>query len=218
MTVPPAFARGVTLAGGGPFGADDLAAARARAPSLVAADGGADRLAALGAVPEAVIGDMDSLRGTLPDGVTAIPVTEQDSTDFAKCLRHVEAPLFIGVGFLGGRLDHTLAALSVLLEHAAKRIVLLGEEDVAAIVPPGRPLHLEPGARVSFYPLLPCTGIASEGLRWPVEGLNMAAGGTVGTSNEAASARVSARFGPNGIVTILPKRFLGAMVDALEDG
>ena len=53
--------QGVTLAGGGPFSARDLALALKRAPVPVAADSGADRLLNLGAMPEAVIGDMDSI-------------------------------------------------------------------------------------------------------------------------------------------------------------
>ena len=52
--------QGVTLAGGGPFGKAALARARALAPRIVAADGGADRLLRLGAEPEAVFCDVDS--------------------------------------------------------------------------------------------------------------------------------------------------------------
>ena len=52
---------GVTLAGGGPFSARDLSLALRRARVPVAADGGADRLLQLGVIPQAVIGDMDSI-------------------------------------------------------------------------------------------------------------------------------------------------------------
>ena len=55
---------GVTLAGGGPFGAALLARALALAPVIVGADGGADRLLRLGAEPTAVIGDFDSISAT----------------------------------------------------------------------------------------------------------------------------------------------------------
>ncbi|NCU21110.1 thiamine pyrophosphokinase, partial [Candidatus Falkowbacteria bacterium] len=84
--------KGVTLIGGARVGASDLAQALALAPCLVAADGGADRALALGHMPEAVIGDFDSIS---PAARAAIaperlhPIAEQDSTDFGKCLRHV---------------------------------------------------------------------------------------------------------------------------------
>ena len=214
MSTQVPFQSGVTLAGAGPFDAEDLRAARALAPHVVAADGGADRLAAFGAVPEYIIGDMDSLDGAALEGARLIPVPEQDSTDFGKCLAHVTAPVIVGVGFLGGRLDHTLAALSVLLQYADRRVVLLGEEDVAFVAPPGWAVTVEVGARVSFFPLVPCRGMSSTGLRWPIEGLAMVAGGQIGTSNEATATRVSAQFEPRGAVTILPKRYLGAVVDS----
>ena len=51
----------VTLVAGGPLRRAELRAALARAPHLVAADGGADRALALGVEPVAVIGDLDSL-------------------------------------------------------------------------------------------------------------------------------------------------------------
>lgn len=214
MTQQISFQTGVTLAGGAPFDADDLHAALALAPHAVAADGGADALAACGIMPEVVIGDMDSLRGALPEGTRRMHVAEQDTTDFGKCLAHIAAPTCIGVGFLGGRLDHTLAALSVLLQHTDQRVVLLGAEDVAFVAPPKWAVSVEPGTRVSFYPLIPCRGIASTGLRWPIEGLAMQAGGQIGTSNEAVAARISASFDPVGAVTILPKRYLEAVVES----
>ena len=217
MSTQVPFHAGVTLAGAGPFDPDDLRAAMALAPRVVAADGGANRLAALGVEPEIVIGDMDSLAGAAPEGARLIPVAEQDTTDFGKCLARITAPVIVGIGFLGGRLDHTLAALSVLLEHADARVVLMGEEDVAFIASPGQTVTVERGARVSFFPLMPCRGVSSEGLRWPIEGLTMAAGGMIGTSNEAVAPRISARFEPCSVVTILPKRYLGAVVESIGD-
>ena len=80
---------GVTLAGGGRFSSRLLNESRAIAPCLVAADGGADRLLAHGAEPEAVIGDLESLsaaaRDRLRGRVHQIP--EQLTTDFDKALR-----------------------------------------------------------------------------------------------------------------------------------
>ena len=57
---------GVTLAGGGPFGAALLARALALAPVIVGADGGADRLLRLGAEPTAVIGDFVDIKKARP--------------------------------------------------------------------------------------------------------------------------------------------------------
>ncbi len=218
MTQQVSFRTGITLAGGAAFAECDLRAALRLAPHPVAADSGADRLAVFGITPEIVVGDLDSLRGVLPKATRVQHVSEQETTDFGKCLLHVEAPLYIGVGFLGGRLDHTLASMSVMLTHAERRIILIGEEDIAFIAPDDWTMAVEPGARVSFFPLVPCRGAASDGLRWSIAGLTMAAGAQIGTSNEAIKAQISARFEPRGVVTILPKRYLEAAVDSLGQG
>ncbi len=121
----------VTLLGAGRVEADDLALALSHAPVLVAADGGAAHALDRGLMPRAVIGDMDSM----PDAVRqAIPadrlhkIEEQDSTDFDKALCSIAAPLVLGVGFLGDRLDHQLAAMSALVRQAAQRCILIGAQ------------------------------------------------------------------------------------------
>lgn len=220
MTDSLRFCDGVTLVGGGVWQEGDLETALARAPHAVAADGGADRLDAIGRTPEAIVGDMDSLRD--PDrwaGRTRLlRVTEQDSTDLGKCLYSIDAPFFVGVGFTGGRLDHTLAALDALAAMPDKRLVLIGAEDVIFAPPPVWRIALEPGTRVSLWPLSPVTPVASAGLRWPVDGLALAAGERVGTSNEAIAPQVAITFDHPGAVMILPRDTLDAVLDSLEVG
>ena len=69
----------------------------------------------------AVIGDMDSLRDPERLRAAGVPMhprsPSRTSTDLEKCLYSVEAPLFIGLGFLGGRIDHHLAAMNALVRH-----------------------------------------------------------------------------------------------------
>lgn len=209
------FSQAVTLTGGATIARDDLETARALAPVVVAADGGADRCLALGVTPDLVIGDMDSLDAALPSDVRVMRVAEQDSTDFEKCLRHTEAPFYIGVGFLGGRLDHTLAALHGILGHAGAPVVLIGEEDVAFASPRAWQIDLPPETRLSLFPLRPCRAIASTGLRWPLDGMALEAGTAIGTSNETTGGRVLVSFEGPGCVTMLPKPFLAAVVDSL---
>jgi len=213
------FGRGVTLIGGGApeRAAFDLAVTRA--PHVVAADGGANALRDWGIDPEAIIGDMDSVR-ELEDwrarpGVSVAHVAEQDSTDLEKCLAATEAPFFLGVGLMGRRFDHSLAALHALLRWPERRVVLLSEEDAVFMAPEHWQADLAPGARVSFFPLLPVRGLGSSGLRWPIEGLDFAPGQRIGTSNAASAARVSARFAGPGMVAMVEPRFLDAVLDSL---
>ena len=126
----------VTLIGGGNVSQTDFDWSISRAPGLLAADGGADRAISLGRVPDAAIGDFDSIS---PQARAALPadaqyhIAEQDSTDFDKCLRVAQAPLFVGLGFLGPRSDHQLAALTTLARNPDKRIILVDGEPAGAI-------------------------------------------------------------------------------------
>ena len=207
----------VLLVGGGPCDPEALRAALAVCPVRVAADSGASHLLAMDATPNAVIGDMESLselaKAWLPADVLH-PIAEQDSTDFDKALRNIDAPLVIAHGFLGARLDHQLAALTVLARRPERRCLLVGRHDVAVLAPPALALDLPAGTRVSLYPMAPLTG-RSSGLRWPIDGLTLAPDDLVGTSNEAVGP-VRLCFGKPGMVLILPLDQLSELLLALE--
>lgn len=208
----------ITLAGGGTLDAATLARAQALAPTLVAADGGADRLAALGACPVRIIGDLDSLQD--PEawrarGVELIGIAEQDSTDFDKCLRTETARLILGIGFTGARLDHTLAVLSSVANAPPGRVILLSEQDLILHCPQNFALDLAADTRLSLFPMAPLRGIASEGLRWPIDGIDFAPMDRIGTSNAALGGRCSVAFDGPGMLLILPCALLEAVITAL---
>ena len=206
---------GVTLAGGGRFSASLLAQARSLAPKLVAADSGADRLLALGAEPEAVIGDLDSIspaaRARLAGRLHLIG--EQVTTDFDKALRSIAAPFVLGLGFAGQRLDHGLAVLNTLVRHPDRRCLILSGSDVTFLAPPALDLSLPKGSRLSLFPMGPVTG-ESEGLRWPLQDLAFAPDGMIGTSNEVCGP-VRLRFSAAVMLVILPRSAVGAALDGL---
>nr|WP_074256323.1 thiamine diphosphokinase [Vannielia litorea] len=203
----------ITLLGGGEVNVDRLNAALIHGKRLVAADGGADAALAQGLMPEAVIGDFDSLsakaRATLPPE-SLHQVAEQDSTDFEKVLSRVRAPMLLAVGFLGLRLDHQLAALTALVAHAHQPCLLLGTDDIAFAAPPEIALDLAPGSRLSLYPLAPVTG-RSAGLEWPIDGLTFSPSGRIGTSNRVTGPVRLAFDGP-GMVVITPPEALDALL------
>ncbi len=207
----------ITLVGAGRVYPGDLDAALALAPRLVAADGGAATLLAEGHVPEAVIGDFDSLdhmlRAQIPTDALH-HVAEQDSTDFEKALMRITAPLVIGVGFTGARIDHELAGLHALLRFAKTRCVLLSEEEVIFLCPECIDLNLTAGTRVSLFPLVPVMG-RSEGLEWPIEGLDFVPGGRIGTSNRATGGRVLISVSGPGMLVLLPRETLSEVTQAL---
>ena len=205
----------VTLIGAGPVSDADLSWALERAPTLVAADGGAATALAANLMPLRVIGDMDSLEAEVARSIPRDRLThvaEQDSTDFEKCLSRIDAPLVIGLGFLGGRLDHTLAALACIVRREA-RCVLVGPEDVAFAAPRHLALDLPAGTRFSLFPFAPVTG-RSEGLEWPIGGIPFSPGGRIGTSNRVTGP-VRVMFDGPGMAILLPVACADAVLTAI---
>ena len=206
----------MTLIGGGEATARDLAEARALAPTCVAADGGATLAISEGAPLAALIGDLDSIP---PDVLAQIPpqhrhpIPEQDSTDFDKALSRIDAPLVLGVGFTGARIDHQLAAFNTLARFAHQPCILLGSQEIVLLAPPRISLPTQEGDVVSLMPLMPVEG-RSEGLLWPIEGLTFAPGAQIGTSNRATGPVDLEMTGP-GMLLILPRRLMPPVAAAL---
>ena len=164
----------VVLVGGGRLEEGQLKALGSAYP-VVAADGGADAAAAAGLEPALVAGDLDSISdpANFPES-RVVPVPDEDRTDFAKALDLVDAPLVIGLGFLGKRLDHTLAATGTLAEigagTGAPPIVLLDAFDAVFFARRPVTLGLAAGDRVSVWPLHGQGFTGSTGLVWPLDG------------------------------------------------
>jgi thiamine pyrophosphokinase len=207
---------GVTLAGGGPFSGFALARARARAEYIVAADGGADRLIALGAEPQAVIGDLDSIsagaRARL--GARVLHVPDQDSTDFDKAMQQITAPFILALGFVGGRADHGLAVFSGLVRAAHQTCILIGPKDLVFLAPLEMRLNLRRGTRLSLFPMGGVRG-QSQGLHWPIDGIDFAPDGVIGTSNRV-SGPVSLQFEARKMLVILPISQLDPVLTAFS--
>jgi thiamine pyrophosphokinase len=207
----------VTVVGGGPVSRRDLGFALLRAPVVVAADGGADRVLAAGLMPRAVIGDFDSISDA---AMAAIPadrlfrIAEQESTDFDKVLRSVDAPFVLALGVTGARVDHGLAVLNTLVRQKGGPCLVISTQDVIFHAPRHVNLTLKVGDRLSLFPMGSVTG-TSRGLHWPIAGLQFATGGQSGTSNRVSEAEVQLRFDGPGMLVILPRTRLDAAISAL---
>lgn len=212
-------ARPITLIGGADPAPGTLTMALRWGESVVCADGGADLALRSRLSPVAVIGDLDSISGAARQAFGSVlhEIPEQDSTDFDKALRHIAAPLILGVGFSGGRLDHELAALNTLVRHPDRRCILLGKDSIVMLCPPDITLDLPIDAPLSLFPMgdVACD---SAGLQWPTRGIRFAPDGQIGTSNAANAAGdpVSLRPDAPRMLLILPSGALDVTVQALS--
>jgi thiamine pyrophosphokinase len=184
----------LAIVGGGAVDAGLLRELAEHGVALVGADGGADAIAAAGLMPAAIVGDLDSLADRAAwEGQTVVRhIPEQVTTDFQKALYSTHAPVTLALGMTGKRLDHTLAALSAVLEYAPRRRLLLVDEVDVAVAVVGS-IRFEAGVRerVSIHPLMRIRFSRSTGLFYPMDGLLLQPGGLIGTSNEGVGGPVT---------------------------
>jgi thiamine pyrophosphokinase len=183
----------MAIVGGGVVDPDLLRQLDGRGVALVGADGGADAIGDAGLLPSAIIGDLDSLRDRKgwEQQTRVIHIPEQVTTDFQKALYSTRAPVTLALGMTGKRLDHTLAALSAVLQYApTRKLLLVDEVDVALAVVGPIGFAADAGERVSIHPLLPIRFTHSTGLFYPMDGLTLQPGGLIGTSNQGTGGAV----------------------------
>lgn len=209
----------IGLFGGGEITSEDVSLVLNRVKSAVAADGGAAALIDSGRIPDAVIGDFDSLSSSLRAQIPADrlhPISEQNSTDFDKALRNVSAPVVLAAGFLGARVDHQLVAFNTLVRLQDRPCILLGAREIVFHLPPQIRLELTAGDTVSLFPLRRVTG-RSDGLEWPINDLVLEPDGRVGTSNRALGA-LALEVDVPGLLAILPRTALDQVMQAFLSG
>lgn len=208
----------LVIVGGGAVDLALLARLYAEGAAIIAADGGAHACRSAGIMPEAIVGDMDSLDSgeKWPADTRIIALDEQDTTDFEKCLYMTEAPLTLALGMTGGRFDHTLASLDVVARYASHRhVILVDAVDVALALCGGISFAVAAGDRVSVHPLQSVRFETSVGLKYPLDGLTLAPGVKTGTSNQATEGAfsITPAHGAQGAwLMIVDWRYLPALV------
>ena len=206
----------VCLVGGAAASPALISAINKRVDALVAVDGGADTLLQAGLTPRAVIGDLDSLSQTARKSFAGQlwHIPEQSSTDFEKALSRIDAQVVIALGFTGGRLDHQLSVLSVMLGYAPRHLFLVDEHDVSTFVPLGETtMDLPKGTRVSVTPIAAAT-VSLAGVQWPFEDQLMEMAGFTSPSNAALGGRVTLTSNAPVLLT-LPQEFLPTLLQAV---
>lgn len=186
----------VLLVGAGKVNAKVLTSLPKNIPAI-GVDGGGNSLQKWGRSPCLILGDMDSF---VPDPAITCPIhpiKNQDSTDFEKALKLINAPLLIGLGFLSDRLDHAVAALDALAK-AQGPTMLIGESDCVAILGQNMCLQLPLGTRVSVVPWPKQSYALSEGLKYPLNELSLELTQRLGTSNESLNENIVIRPQPGG--------------------
>ena len=207
---------GVTLVGGAGFSKDLLSRSLVLAEDIVAADGGANFLPAC-SVPKYILGDLDSIVSPekwIEKGSELIKMSDQDSTDFDKCLSVIKSKKIIALGFMDQRLDHFLAVCSSLVK-LRRCIFLVGKRDIIFHMPNDFSIRLPINSRVSLFPLNEIKTVQAVGLKYPVENLNFSPMDKIGTSNISTSENIRISYQGSGMLGIFSSRYLDIFYNSM---
>jgi thiamine pyrophosphokinase len=197
----------------------------ADADLVIAADGGADWLEAVGVSPHRLVGDLDSVDPVLADRLdaTGVPVDrhpeDKDASDLELAVASAAAAgadELVVLGALGGALDHLAANLLLLgsATTAERRTSLVHDGTRAAMVvgPGRRSIDAPPGSRVTLLPVGEAVeGVTTSGLRWALNDARLEPGSSRGLANVVIGppAEVSLDAGRLLIIEIEPGGALG---------
>lgn len=170
---------------------------------VIACDGGLRHAQALKVTPDCVIGDMDSA----PVDIVAefvergLPLLlyppDKDETDLTLCMARAlaqNASSVVVLGALGGRFDHTLANIHVLVMAQEKGVPAELWDENTCIRVIGQESVIAKGDydTVSLIPLTSeVKGIVTQGLQYPLNGETLRVGTTRGVSNRFIAKEAS---------------------------
>ena len=155
------------------------------AKTVVTCDGAWRTAVRLGRVPDAVVGDGDSLASEDVAelehlGVPVFRDSEQETNDLCKAFRFVmrsgTGGRIVILGATGKREDHAIGNIFHLADFAEEYPDIRIVTDTGIfepLMPPGREWddHLNVGCPISVFATHPDTIMASEGLKWPLDGV-----------------------------------------------
>lgn len=158
-------------------------------------DGGLAHREKLGVSPDLIVGDFDSYPDPHWDVETIVLPCEKDDTDTVFAVKEAlrrgfEEFLLLGVS--GGRLDHTLGNVSILLMlHAAGKRALLADDWSEMEIVSKDPVLI--GDSFPFFSLLNISGTARgitvEDAKYPLKNAEIQCTYQYGISNEALPGR-----------------------------
>lgn len=168
-------------------------------------DGAYDSLKKLGIIPDAVIGDMDSLNGEAAD-TRIILNTDQMTNDFEKALIWLLDEKFTQVyltGLSGGRLDHEMVNLTLFANYSDKLELLIYEDNQAArMLKPGTySFQGSPGQLISLLALETSEKVTLTGTKYPLNSEALVPGSR-GLSNSFEKSVVKLSFSLGKIIII----------------
>lgn len=164
---------------------------------VVFCDSGLRHMEQLCAKPSLIVGDFDSHENPHLDAETIVLPCEKDDTDTVYAVKEAVRrgfDTFLLVGVVGGRLDHTLGNVSILLylDAIGKKGVIIDDYSEMEIVS-SAPAHISDA--YAFFSLLNITGcargISIQNAKYPLENGEITCEYQYGVSNEVLPGKTA---------------------------
>jgi thiamine pyrophosphokinase len=181
------------------------------ADRIICCDGSTRNLLDFGLVPEAIVGDMDSLSAdlVLRFGDRLFANDDQETNDLTKavtwCTGMGYKDLAI-VGATGKREDHTIGNISLLAEYGMNaNVVMVTDSGIFKTYYKSAQIPAFPGQQVSLFSIDPETEITTYGLKYPLKGSKLN-NWWMATLNEALGDNFSIQFSCGRVIIYLKFR------------
>ncbi len=177
-----------------------------RAKYLLCCDGAAVKHLGKGRVPDAVVGDLDSLpievKSVFADKLHHDP--DQNSNDLTKAIMFCRKNGFKSVAIIGAtglREDHTIGNVALMVSYAQQGMEVVMVTDTGVLLPmlsSGVVQSFE-GQQVSLFSFDPQTKLTTQNLKYPLTNATLDMWWQ-GTLNESLGNQFSLEFAPGPLV------------------
>ncbi len=165
---------------------------------IICADGAYHFLVEIGVTPDLLIGDFDSIE-QLPKDIPHIHTPDQNFTDFEKAIKIIitkgyeEIDVFAANGL---EQDHFLGNMSTALKYRKKiKIIFYDDKQTYRFINKKIRLKNVKGKTVSLFPFPKAKNIHTQGLKYPLKGMNLnLQKNRIGTRNFATNNNVTIEF------------------------
>ena len=173
----------------------------------ICCDSGLKHREALGIIPDLIVGDFESHENPHMDVETIILPREKDDTDTVFAVKEALSRGFrdfLLVGVIGGRLDHTLGNVSLLLMLDTQGKTAVAVDDFSELeIVSDSPVHISD--KYAYFSLLSISGTAQgitiKNAKYPLDGAEITCEYQYGISNEVMPGKAA-------IVTVKQGRLL----------
>ena len=178
------------------------------AEKIICCDGSVDNLLLAGLIPDAIVGDLDSVSVKVKEEYAdrLFPDRDQETNDLTKAVRWCVGENYndlVILGATGKREDHTLGNISLLAEYA-REVEVMMVTDTGILRPFLKSCEIKSfrGQQISVFSINPETEITASGLRYPLIRKKLR-NWWEATLNEATGEKIALEFVGGALIVFL---------------